>query len=73
MKAKISVNVSPAMAARLNKLSEETGKPRSFYVREALDEHMESLEDYFRAMKRLNDPKATYVTLAEAKKALLHG
>lgn len=38
---------------RLDALARKTGRTKSFYARQAILEHIEDLEDYFLATKRL--------------------
>ncbi|MCP1386779.1 ribbon-helix-helix domain-containing protein [Corynebacterium sp. TA-R-1] len=42
--AVISLRVDGAQMERLKTLAERTGRPMSFYVREALDAHLEEIE-----------------------------
>ena len=37
------------MEERLTKLAERTGRTKTFYAREAIEQHLEDLEDYYRA------------------------
>ena len=51
----ISVQLSPDVEKRLTILSESTGKPKDFYIREAIQEYLDDLEDIYLAEKRLED------------------
>ena len=45
---------------RLSNLSSQTGRTKSYYVREAILEHLEELEDTYIALRRLEKPEKTY-------------
>jgi RHH-type rel operon transcriptional repressor/antitoxin RelB len=64
------VRIPKEIEARLNSLAKKTGRPKSYYVREALIDRLNDLEDYYLALERLNDKNAKYYTTAEAKKKL---
>ena len=69
----ISVRLDPETEARLDYLARETGRTRSYYVREALARCLEDLEDIYLADKALEDLRAgrsrTY-TLDQIEKEL---
>jgi len=46
------------LEARLNTLAKTTNRPKSFYVREALERSLEDIEDIYLAEKRLEDIRA---------------
>jgi RHH-type rel operon transcriptional repressor/antitoxin RelB len=46
------------METRLNFLAAHTGRTKTFYVREAVERHMEDLEDLFLAERRLIESRA---------------
>jgi RHH-type rel operon transcriptional repressor/antitoxin RelB len=46
------------METRLNFLAAHTGRTKTFYVREAIERHMEDLEDLFLAERRLIESRA---------------
>lgn len=48
-----AIRLPPGIEARLNALSKSTGRTKSFYVREAILEHLDDLEDVYLAEKRL--------------------
>ncbi|GAA2097845.1 MULTISPECIES: type II toxin-antitoxin system RelB family antitoxin [Brevibacterium] len=43
----ISVRLSPEDEARLDALAQRTGRTKTFYLREALHEHLDELEERF--------------------------
>jgi len=50
----ISIRLTPEEEERLEKLSQRTGRSKSFYVRAALREHLSDLEDAFAADELLD-------------------
>ena len=51
----IAVRLPPAVEKRLQRLARKTGRTKTFYVREAILQHLEDLEDYYLAAKRLEE------------------
>jgi RHH-type rel operon transcriptional repressor/antitoxin RelB len=69
----LGVRIPAELNARLDILSKETGRNKSFYVREALFEYIADMEDIYLAEKRLEDLRAgrsSTMTLEEVEKAL---
>ncbi|MGL4941891.1 MAG: type II toxin-antitoxin system RelB family antitoxin [Thermoguttaceae bacterium] len=60
----IAIRLSEDVELRLESLAKRTGRTKSFYVREAILEHLEDLEDTFLAEERLKNPAHT-VSLSE--------
>lgn len=54
----LSVRLSPDMEQRLKTLAKETDRPKSFYVREAIERSLDDIEDIYLAEKRLEDLRA---------------
>lgn len=54
---------------KLNNLAQETGRTKTYYVREAITEHIEELEDIYLALNRLEKPSKRW-TLEELEKNL---
>ena len=52
----LAVRVPDEMESRLEKLASLTGRPKSFYVREALQTHLDEIEDTYTALYRLEHP-----------------
>ncbi|MBS0288006.1 MAG: ribbon-helix-helix protein, CopG family [Proteobacteria bacterium] len=52
----LSVRLSPDIDKRLDILAKKTGRTKTYYVREALVEHIEHLEDIFLSLDRLEKP-----------------
>lgn len=54
----IAVRLSSEIEARLDALAKATGRTKTFYVREAVLQHLDDLEDIYLAEKRLEDIRA---------------
>lgn len=61
----LSVRLSADVEARLDALARKTGRTKTFYVREAVLEHLEDLEDYFLALERTENPDGDSVSLED--------
>jgi RHH-type rel operon transcriptional repressor/antitoxin RelB len=53
--AALSVRLPDQLAARLEELANQTGRSKSYYVLEALNETIDDLEDAYLAQTRLSD------------------
>ncbi|HLA25132.1 MAG TPA: TraY domain-containing protein [bacterium] len=49
----MAVRLPPEIEKRLERLARKTGRSKTFYVREAILQHLEDLEDYYLAVQRL--------------------
>ena len=54
----LALRLPEEMEARLNNLAKATGRSKSYYVREALVEYLDDLEDIYLAERRLEDIRA---------------
>lgn len=54
----LSVRLPAQLEKRLDRLARTTGRAKSWYVREALVQHIEDLEDIYIAEKRIADLRA---------------
>ena len=54
----LAVRLPADIEKRLNALAKVTGRTKTFYVREAILEHLDDLEDIYLAEKRLEDIRA---------------
>ncbi|MDP2816233.1 MAG: DUF6290 family protein [Rectinemataceae bacterium] len=54
----LTVRLPDDIEDRLNTLAKTTNRPKSFYVREALERSLEDIEDIYLAEKRLEDIRA---------------
>jgi RHH-type rel operon transcriptional repressor/antitoxin RelB len=66
----LALRLPPEIEKRLEQLAKKTGRTKSFYAREAILRHLEDLEDYHLAERRLRrgGPR---VSLEELEKELL--
>jgi RHH-type rel operon transcriptional repressor/antitoxin RelB len=67
----LAVRISDEMESRLDKLATLTGRPKSFYVREALTTHLDEIEETYTALYRLEHPAKRW-TLEELEQGLDH-
>lgn len=65
----LAVRLPDELEARLQALAERTGRSRSFYVRQAVLEHLDDLEGYRLAVERLAEKLPT-VPLEEVERRL---
>jgi RHH-type rel operon transcriptional repressor/antitoxin RelB len=65
----LAVRIPEAIEQRLDKLAKLTGRPKSFYVRQALAAHLDEIEDTYVALYRLENPARRW-TLEELEKGL---
>jgi RHH-type rel operon transcriptional repressor/antitoxin RelB len=65
----LALRLPPEIEKRLDTLAKKTGRTKSFYAREAILRHIEDLEDYHLARRRLAR-RAPRVPLEELEKAV---
>ena len=65
----LAIRIPPDIEKRLDQLAKRTGRTKSFYAREAILRHLEDLEDFHLAERRLRREGAR-VTLEELEKEL---
>ncbi len=65
----LAIRLNPELEARLGRLAEKTGRTKTFYAREAIEQHLEDLEDYYLAADAARNPGRTY-SAKEAKHEL---
>ncbi|MGH9605104.1 MAG: type II toxin-antitoxin system RelB family antitoxin [Terracidiphilus sp.] len=65
----LAVRIPDRVEKRLNQLAKLTGRPKSFYVRQALTVHLDEIEDTYTALYRLENPARRW-TLDELEKGL---
>ena len=54
----LAIRLSAEIEKRLEDLAKATGRTKTFYVREAIVEYLDDLEDIYLAEKRLEDIRA---------------
>jgi RHH-type rel operon transcriptional repressor/antitoxin RelB len=67
----IAIELPEEIETRLSSLAEATGRPVSFYVREALLEHLDDLEDVYlaeRELRAVEEGHSRVVPLADIMK-----
>ena len=67
----VAVRVPKEIEERLDALAKKTGRTKTFYVREAILEHLEELEELYLAESILEDVRAgreKVISLEEVKK-----
>lgn len=64
-----SVKLPSDMEKRLNFLSHETGRTRTYYIKEALSAQLDDMEDRYLALQRLEQPEKP-LSMEEAKREL---
>jgi RHH-type rel operon transcriptional repressor/antitoxin RelB len=65
----LALRLPAKLEKRLDALAKKTGRTKSFYAREAILRHIEDLEDYHLAKRRLAR-KGTPITLEELDQEL---
>jgi RHH-type rel operon transcriptional repressor/antitoxin RelB len=67
----LAVRLDKELEDRLERLAEKTGRTKTFYAREAIEAHLDDLEDFFLAEERLKDFRSEdAIPLAEVEKRL---
>lgn len=65
----LAVPLTANLEKRLDALAERTGRSKTFYAQQAIEQHLEDLEDYYLGHQALEKSKRTY-TPAEVKSEL---
>ena len=66
----LALRLPPNIEKRLDRLAKKTGRTKSFYAREAILRHVEDLEDFHLAQRRLRRG-GKRVSLDQLEKELL--
>jgi RHH-type transcriptional regulator, rel operon repressor / antitoxin RelB len=69
----LSIRLSEELDARLERLARLTGRTKSFYVKHAIEDQIEDLEDLYlarRVAKRVAEGRERLITLDEAEREL---
>ncbi|HVA56183.1 MAG TPA: DUF6290 family protein [Gammaproteobacteria bacterium] len=69
----LAIRLTPDIEKRLEILAKKTGRSKTYYAREAIQEHLDDLEDYYlaeAAMEKFRLGKSRSYTLEEVKKEL---
>ena len=65
----LAIRLDQEVENRLEQLAKKTGRTKTYYAREAILEHLESMEDYYLAVEVLQNPGKIY-SADEAKREL---
>ena len=66
----LSVRLSKEMEERITRLAKSTQRPKSFFIKEALANYLDDMEDYHDVLKRQNDENRNLISLEELENAL---
>jgi RHH-type rel operon transcriptional repressor/antitoxin RelB len=69
----LAIRLSEEMESRLETLAKRTGRTKTFYAREAIEQHLEDLEDLYlaeRVSKRIRAGKEQTSSLEEVEARL---
>jgi RHH-type rel operon transcriptional repressor/antitoxin RelB len=66
----LALRLAPDIEKRLESLAKKTGRTKSFYAREAILRHIEDLEDYHVARRRLARGGGDRIALEELEAEL---
>lgn len=66
----LSVRLDSETEAFLQALSEQTQRPKSFFVKQALKNYQEDMNDWYEAQVRNNAPDKNLIGVNELEKAL---
>lgn len=61
----LAVRLPEKFEQRLQALAVKTGRTKSYYVREAIMEHLDDIEDYYLAVHRIENPPERVWSLDE--------
>ncbi len=51
----LALHLAPELEGRLTRLATKTGRSTEFYALEAIEQHLEDLEDYYLALESSRD------------------
>ncbi len=69
----LSIRLDDDLAARLERLARLTGRSKSFYVKQAVEHHIEDLEDLYlaqRVLERIADGRERLIPLEQVEREL---
>ena len=66
----LSVRLPKEMEVRIENLAKSTQRPKSFFVKEALSNYLDDMEDYYDVLKRKNSKTREIISLEELKSAI---
>lgn len=66
----LSVRLEENLESQLESLANATQRPKSFFVKEALKNYLDDMQDYYEAQKRSKAEDKNLISLEELEKAL---
>ncbi|KIM10798.1 MAG: CopG family transcriptional regulator [Sulfuricurvum sp. PC08-66] len=66
----LSIRLDQSVEEKLDNLSKITQRPKSFFVKEALNNYLDDMQEYYEALKRSKSEDRNLITLDELEKAL---
>ncbi|MDC9726203.1 MAG: ribbon-helix-helix domain-containing protein [Candidatus Thioglobus sp.] len=66
----LSVRLNEEMQSKLDGLSNATKRPKSFFVKEALENYLDDMVDYYEVQSRSQDSSRNLISVEELEKAL---
>lgn len=69
----LSIRLDPELDVRLERLAKKTGRTKSFYIKQAIEDQLEDLEDLYLARRivgRIESGKERIVPLTELEREL---
>jgi RHH-type rel operon transcriptional repressor/antitoxin RelB len=64
----ITVRLGETLEKRLNELARVTGRTKTYYVRQALEEKLDEMEDIYIAQQRIEEPEEERWTLEQLER-----
>jgi len=71
--AAVSLRLPPELSARLEKMAKRTGRTKTYYIRQAIEEKIADMEDWYLAEHRMKEHlagRSKSYTLDEVEKHL---
>ena len=66
----ISLRISDELAEEVKMVSDDSSRPKSYVIRQAISQYVEDYHDYRDAQKRLRDKNKSFVSLDDMKERL---
>jgi len=66
----LSVRLNEEMQSKLDGLCNATKRPKSFFVKEALENYLDDMVDYYEVQSRSQDSSRNLISVKELEKAL---
>ena len=66
----LSVRLNEEMQSKLDGLADAIKRPKSFFVKEALENYLDDMVDYYEVQSRSQDSSRNLISVEELEKAL---